>query len=341
MKYKKVIPALLAIFFLVFMAMNFQGVDRVWINWVKGEKQEYKGNIELWHIKDDFDLRLPYASMVKKYEKKNFGVFINITYLTQNEAKEKLAAGSEPDIVTYSKAFLEDLENGYTSLEKVDNPILSAGEKDGKLLAYPISYDSYRLIVNDDILSENEVEVPGIVDMDFIKTSIVGGTFKEGINPIGFSEPGAALNFLSAAGEEYPFEYIQGSLKDFEAGKVVALVCSSIDLEKYTGELPSYTDLYINSITDRIRFLSVYGGKNDGNRLQCSKEIASEFMSERFQRQIADYGFSPLYGHTSIKSEEISPIKVFYNNLDEDTIIKMMATDRRGLIAKIKELSIG
>lgn len=339
MKHKKKILAVLAIVFMAVMATNFGSVDRVWISWLKGNRQPYKGNIYLWHISDEFNLKLPYASMLKKYEKKNFGVFITVSYLTAEQAQEKISQGELPDIVTYSKNFFTNPPKELEPLKSMENPILKAGKVGKDILAYPICYDTYTLIINDDMLSELEMDIPGIVDIGYITSDVIPADFGEGVSGIGFSSYGAALNFLDVTDGQYDFGYKKHTLSDFEKGKVAVMVCSSLDLEKYTGELPSYSQLEMSAFTDRVRFLSVYGGKKDENRLQCSREIAEYIMGEKMQKQVSEYGFSPLFGYTSLKSPEISPVRVFENDFDEQGVIEELSSNKGKLLQRLREIT--
>lgn len=339
MKHWKKIGAVLGIIFIVFMAVNFQRVDRVWIEWLRGAGQSYYGNINLWHINDDFSQKIPYESMLKKYEKKNFGVFINVSYMTADEAKAKIESGQYPDLITYSRNLFEKPEKVFTELERADIPMSDRGEAAGKLMAYTLYYDTYSLIINEDLISDTEEDVPAIIEPDYIMKNLINLPFKEGTIPIGFTRYGGAVNMLDALGSgdvEIPYNEI--SLKDFEQGRVAAAVCSSMELEKYQGEMPSYSVYQFSGFSDRGRFLSIFKCE-DKNKLKCSREIAALLVGEKLQQQISEYAFSPKYGYSALKSEkEIKLTRVFENNMDKESVIAELKSDRQGLLNKMREI---
>lgn len=339
MKYARRIAATFGIIFIIVMGMNFRTIDRVWIKWLKGSGQTYYGNINLWHIDDEFSLKIPYSTMLKKYEKDNFGVFINVSYMTAQEAREKIAAEDYPDLVTYSKSFFENPENELISLDEMENPILNAGKFGKNIFAYPIYYDTYSLIINEELISETDEDIPTLMDLDYIMNTLIKLQYKEDTLPLGFTGYGAAANLLDAVGSgDYDIPYNEAKLNDFEKGKVAVLVCSSLELEKYTGELPSYSVFQFSGFTDRVRYLSVYGGKEDKNRLQCSKEIAAMLMEDKLQKQIGEYAFSPLHGYSAVKSEKVvRPLKVFYNQINKETVINALINDKMELLKQIQE----
>ena len=338
--FKRICIMLLAVF--IFLgAMNFSSVDRVWAEWLKGEAQSYYGNINLWHINDEFGLKIPYSSMLKKYEKQNFGIFINVSYLTAGEAREKIGNGEYPDIVVYSVNFFDNPQKELESLEKIDSPFLKAGSIGNEIKAYPMFYDTYSLIINEELIDELEEEIPSMVEPDYILKRLVNLKYKEGILPLGFSSWGAMANMFMAAGSsDYEVSYHKTTLKDFAGGAVAVMMCSTLELEKYNGEMPAYSSFEFGGFTDRVRYISVYKGSGDKNRINCSKEIAGLLMSEKYQKQINDYAFTTaMFNGNAISDKQITMAGLFKNRLTEEEVKNRFDSERSKLMDEIYKMS--
>lgn len=337
-KHFKSVALIFVIGFVIYMSMNFKEVERVWTKWLKGEAQGYHGNINIWHINDEFSVKIPYSSMLKKYEKQNFGIFVNVEYLSPDELAKKAEQGEQPDIVSYSKV-PDMLKQQFTALEKTDTPFIKAGMEEKKLKAYPLCYDTYSLIINEEITDELEEEIPSALEPDYILTKLAKLNYPEEIVPLGFSSWGGAVNLLLAAERGSDIAYNQATLKDFADGKVAAMVCSTLELDKYSGELPAYSAVQLGGFTDRVRFVSVCEESGDKNRIKCSKEIAELLMTEKYQKQIAEYAFSAVILNESpaISREIVMPC-VFENSLNAEEVIKRLGHDREKLADEIQKM---
>ncbi|MBQ9624642.1 MAG: hypothetical protein IJR47_00910 [Clostridia bacterium] len=329
MRYKKVLAFIFGVVLLVFCGFSFKRTERQWNKWLKGNEQEYYGNLNLWHIKDDYSVNLPYEKLLKRFEKQNFGIFINVESLTSDEAGNKIENGEYPDLIIYSRSLFP--VESYAELNSLKIPLEQSGKHKNKLFAYALCYDTYIILLNDEIIDETEEDL-GVVTPEHLVNSLIKLPFKEGVLPMGFTSLGGALNLADAMGEQTgDIPYASCSVDDFAAGKTAVLVCGKRELEEYKGELPSNTEYIFSEFTDRGRFLSVYNS-GDESRVKYAKMAAEMLLSESSADIIDEFAFS------AAKAKDVRLLGAFNERIDEAALKALINADRKKLLERIGKM---
>jgi ABC-type glycerol-3-phosphate transport system substrate-binding protein len=133
-----------------------------------GKEKSFKGILTLWQINGWQGGGQPVSLCIKKcirdFENRNVYVFIDTVVLTPAKAAEKLAAGETPDLLSFPAGFLSD-PSRLTPLDGAvlqNTPLKASALFDGKYYALPILMNPYMLYINEELLSEREVEVESL-----------------------------------------------------------------------------------------------------------------------------------------------------------------------------------
>ncbi len=326
-KWFKRIVAILVLIYMVYCAFTLRQFDRVWVTWLMGNEPIYKGIINVWNIEDEFSFNPGYKGLLKEYEEDNFGVFITVHNMDFQEAKERYENGERGDIVLYSQNFWGEDKPPFEELKRIDNPLIKTGKSGSDVLAYPLFYDTYTLLVNDDILYEKAIELPTLLDMNYL----VNNVRDTGVTDLAVYDYSGALSaFVAGEYNDLYFPFEQKSLNEFSKGEVAMYISSTLGYYNTGMEMPSHSEYDFLNFTDKVRYVSVFSGNNNENKVQCSKEIVMDLMSEDAQEEIAKEAFSSLYGHETIKSvDSVYIMGIFDNELkNEDTVINSIFNEK-------------
>lgn len=129
--------------------------------------KQYQGALSLWHI-----VSFPTSGgsgvsflteRASSFEKSHPYVFITVEGLTTEEARDRLAAGERPDLISYPLGFVSD-PSMLLSLSEPEASLLDGFSNAGKLgdtwLSYPYMADFYTITCNQEIVSGAGLSLP-------------------------------------------------------------------------------------------------------------------------------------------------------------------------------------
>lgn len=106
----------------------------------KNKEEEYRGIVTLWNVSDSYSVPRTFLSyFVQNAEKNNVRFFIETEHMTVDTAKERMASGEKPDLISFTHG-LFDSPSLLDSLENDEAIILNAALSsmyENTLFAYP------------------------------------------------------------------------------------------------------------------------------------------------------------------------------------------------------------
>lgn len=275
------------------------------------EEPYFQGILHMWHISDwrtgGSSAYTFLENRIKQYEAQNPHVFIELASYTPEKAAKALADGQQPDIISYPCG----TEPGFALASLPHQSFLMQIGEDN---AYPYMFGGYCLLVNNDLLSENGVDIYegwGIRPDSLLAAAQLGAAFdaEEGYSSLPalalHAYPPAPKPNTSTFGEPEPPNAMlrlkaayTGGLDAFAKGEIAVLIASHRQLfeasERYTqGECPSFTAYAIGGYTDMAQLVSIAQQKDDELRQKTCEEFAAYLVSPSSQKKLEALGVFP------------------------------------------------
>ena len=345
---RRFLHILLCIFILAFLLLSpgiIAGGLHKNIFSVMKEKEEdaYRGELEFWHVvsfktggESGFSLL---KARCARFEKNTPYVFVNLKGITIQEANEKLAAGEQPDLISFPFGLL----NGRDFCALEENESVSQTFSRIYDRAYPYMFDSYVLLVNGDAFFERGLEMPygDEMSLELFYTALnalsaensnmaaLALTATPGLNP----EMAVEFNDFPAdrgwAGEDVEVEpisayrIVEGGSEAFLNGEAAMLVCPyseyrQIQQDDRAGYL-SISAYHMTDYTDIIQFVGVYRSE-DGTKEAMCKRLAASLLSTGVQRQLEELLMLPVVEVTDIYASDYERYMA-YTTLREGAIL--------------------
>lgn len=270
---------------------------------IRAEKraENYTGTLQLWHIvsfKTGGQSGVSYLNdHIRRFEKSNPYVYIEITGLTVSEANEKLAAGEQPDIISYPLGFFDDAAF-LAPLEAQDSlasPYKEVGVWGNTLYAYPYMADFYVLSCNQDKLFAADVTAPTDNQLQASDLDALLAAFDNTANTVAITDtvglsPLMALSYLRPNGKvTQPFASTNG-LDSFLDGESPLLLSTAAEAEKLAFDKRAATlnihTYALSDYTDAVQLISVATAEDSSKQTMCTK-FAVSLLSSRAQTNLA------------------------------------------------------
>ena len=220
MKNIKIIPLIICIGLLAFLffapSILVSGVKKN-VYTIKEEQKTsgYQGIVRIWHVVSWRTGRGAGVTHLKKcataFEKNNLNLFIEIEGMTPMEAKDRMAKGEKPDLISYPNGFFENVYG----LEKLDvdqslvlHNLVKSGMSGTGVYGAPYMYGGYMLFVNSEMIYEKDLDnfdetgIPNYALNACLKAlsfTEKRGNVETTVNSIGFDEkaliPEAGLSY--------------------------------------------------------------------------------------------------------------------------------------------------
>jgi len=296
------------------------------------EEPYFEGILHMWHITGwrtgGSSAAAFLEGRIRKYEAQNPHVFIELICLTPEKAAEALKNGQVPDIVSYP--YGQKPELAFAPLQDHDF-ILPCGSKD----AWPYMFGGYCIILNNDLVSENSVDVdqgwgirpdtlleaaqygvafdsePGYSVLPALALHAYPETEEMNMSPWDTPEsPDAALGLSNVV-------YTDG-LNAFCKGESAVLIASHRQLfevtECYTqGEAPPFAAFAVGGYTDMAQMLSITVHESDLKQTECENFI-SYLVSPSSQKRLEASGVLPSVEGVDIYQQN-DVLKAMYDQL--------------------------
>ncbi len=249
--------------------------------WVMPEEEGYTGILTVWHIVGF----KPYTGSIgewlkdcaKKFEKRHYGVYIEVLSMDVSECEARLSRGEIADIYSfplgwgYAEQFLP-LQNRFHGLL---NGLIETGKQDSVLYAVPFMASGYTLLTNTRLLQERKVTLPTEVTKEWLNEAAAKLTYETGkrrkVKYDGLSGSPVAAVLTGAA---VPVVDIN-VFKSQRAGMAVTDLRTAGDMARLlsAGKGFSFDALPIYNYTDLVQYLGIARG------IETRKiEYAYEFM---------------------------------------------------------------
>ena len=135
-----------------------KGTDMEFVKkWVGKKRLSYQGNLTLWHVQGDAfgmgDGSAFLSARAKTFEKRNFGVFLQVETMEMEVFHSRWQQGERPDLLSFPSGAMDDAD-GLQPLDpsglSMEAWFLEAGSQKGKVYATPYCYAGHVLLRNDD-----------------------------------------------------------------------------------------------------------------------------------------------------------------------------------------------
>ena len=261
------------------------------------EEEHVEGIFTLWHIagfQSDGETISSYLSKcVKNFEKSHAYSFIEITSMTVEEAEARLAAGEQPDLISFPCGFF----NSNSSFAQTT----------------PYLFTTYLLYTNITLLSEEGIDtlsLPEFSDADIFSAAEAlssDKTYGFALRAETSGCPAAALCFFylnESETKDYNFSVTKDA-SAFEKGKAAFMIASQrylIALSSASFELCALSPF---RFTDLVQYMGVY--KNEDKEAEALlKEFASSLLNEKNQTRAMLAGCPMILGENIIQTPEVA-----------------------------------
>ena len=312
---KKAFTLFLCLFFAGLCAISpsllLRGIHKnTYTLWAQERQARYTGDLVLWHIvsfKTGGESGVSYLkARIRAFEQQNPYVFVELRALSVPEAREAIAAGEFPDLVSFPLGFFADASalcplpaNG-----SLLRPFRQVGRSGGKVYAYPYMADFYTLSANPDaffagdtpLSLETEWSAPAL--SEWTQALLSAGTFSASLSRPAGSFPEAAL-FCTRNGAlaEESRSFWQSAPADasaFWAGEVPLLLSPAAEIKRAESQSTVLSpQVYgFSDYTDLCQLIGVRAGMDAPKEAIC-QEFAAALLSRTAQRALASLYLLP------------------------------------------------
>ena len=292
--------ALLVLAYLVIMPGYLLQQPRDWTLKKQQENQEtFAGIITLWHIVDF----KPYAGSLgtwlsdrpATFEKRHFGVFINVTAMTVEECAARMERGERADVYSFPMGW------GYMErfaplpeLETAVKPALAGtGSQDGTAYGVPYAMSGYFLLINSRLEQEKGVTLSegdwqaGLQEAADTLTFTYG---KRETQQYGLSGEPILAALLGYTGELAAYS----SFSSEAAAMALTDARAAGDLERQQSEGKGFTfqALPLEGYTDLVQYLGIAQDTAEEKRPYI-QDYLNIVLSEESQEKLLDLGLLP------------------------------------------------
>ena len=267
-------------------------------------KASYKGVIELWNVEAFEGGSGSRGSWLTnksaKFEQTNRGLFVHVTTLTEQEARQKLQDGQAFDIICFCRGIGDDVKQRLAPLtldtKQLRDNMLLAGQFDNKQYAVPLYAGAYCLFARTSQLAEEDLLNKALTQT---YTRKIGKNTVE-LSPLvcGFTQSNSPLTALAMSGGKGSADGIAEDVTQYQAYErfvsnrsAVTLLGTQRDLfrlsqREQNGKIEQLGFCPLSGYTDLVQFVGV--------SVDCGEKFAS--AQEYLQYLISDEVQSGLVG---------------------------------------------
>ncbi|MGI6161887.1 MAG: hypothetical protein ACOYJD_07630 [Christensenellales bacterium] len=266
-------------------------VDR-WAQWLGRSVPAYQGAIKVWHVagwKAGHGAFSTWLSQISRgFERRNFGVYIEIEGMTEDEAAARLQSGETADVYSFPTGFFKDA----AKLAPIEDPGLRPEHKKsgeyGGLYALPYALGGYMLFINEDVLYEKGIDVNDETAADLAISASNAGW---GGDAVAMYMAARQAGHYTAMGFEATGAYIGPHSMIFEL----------LDADNP----PMYSLYPLGAYTDMAQYVAVADGLEEGKREVCS-DFAYYLLRPSVQKGLNDLGVIPVMAEGDGELEELA-----------------------------------
>lgn len=292
--------ALLVAAYLIFMPGYLLRQPRDWTLKKQQENQEtFSGIITLWHIVDF----KPYAGSLgtwlsdraASFEKRHFGVFINVTAMTVEECAARMERGERADIYSFPMGwgYMERFA-ALPALETALKPALEGtGSQAGTAYGVPYAMSGYFLLVNSRLEQEKGVSLPEEGWQAGLQAAADALTFtygKRNTQQYGLAGEPVLAALLGYTGELAPYS----SFSSEEAAMALTDARAAGDLERQQsgGKGFTFRAMPLEGYTDLVQYLGI-AQDTAAEKLPYIQDYFNIVLEEESQEKLLELGLLP------------------------------------------------
>lgn len=317
---KRVGIAVLCVLLLLFMLVVPQYVKKqvdqdIYLQWMSG-KRGWEGVLRLWHVSSFLtasgtDGSAWLNARAREFEKRNFGLFIEVESMSIAQAKNRLEKGEAPDIWSFPSGFspgaLEPL--GPLDVPELLPSLLKSGRENGDQLALPYMMSGYMLLGNTDLLESRDVALPDTSeystekwDKETLTAAAKAATFvkkqgKRSTNYVGFSYAAGQRLGIAALIDRLPTlaagEYAAGEDRFISANAALCAgtlgTMGTLDRMEESGKGFSYFAEPAGNFTDCVQYAALSKGLEE-DRQRNAENFVVWLLREKGQKQLSKHG---------------------------------------------------
>jgi len=269
--------------------------------WVMPDEEGYTGILTVWHIVGF----KPYTGSggdwlkdcAKDFEKKHYGVYIEVLSMDVSECEARFLRGESADIYSFPLGwgYAEQFSPLVNRFSGFKGGLLETGKQDGVLYAIPFMASGYTLLTNTRLLQERKVTLPEEVSSDWLNEAAKKLTYETGkrkkVKYEGLSGSPVAAVLMGAAVPVADFNIF----KSQRAGMAVTDLRAAGDMARLlsAGKGFTFDTQPVNNYTDLVQYLGIARGINM-RKLEYAYEFLEIAISEEAQASLLPLGVFPV-----------------------------------------------
>lgn len=286
--------------------------------WLAGTKPEWSGVITLWHIaefkSEKGSLSAYLENIAACYERKYPGVYIEVTGLSPNQARERLSAGEKPHLWSFPMGAFKAEQ--FNALE-LDLPKFRGNleplSADGAVYALPYMYSGYFLIGNTVLVQQLGLSWSSISG-ETNRQDAIASTLKEAMASPATRRYGALFSpklYAAKLG-------LTGTLAlegDFKAGQVPfmlgdARALGDLNRKMATGGF-TFDALPLGGFTEQVLYIGVDIGAK-GGFLEHGTQFIELLLTKGQQLKLTALGAIPATAFDEVPKYQDSYLQLFF-----------------------------
>ena len=292
--------ALLVVAYLVFMPGYILQQPRDWTLKKQQENQEpFSGIITLWHIVDfkpyTGSLGTWLSDRAAAFEKKHFGVFINVTAMTVEECAARMERGERADIYSFPMGW--GYMERFMALPELDvtmRPALAhSGSQDGTAYGIPYAMSGYFLLINSRLEQEKGVSLPDDGWQASLQAAAEQLTFTYGkrtTQQYGLSGDPILAALLGYTGEVAPYSSFSGETAAMALADARAV--GDLERQQSVGKGFTFRALPLKNYTDLVQYLGI-ARDTAAEKIPYIQDYFQIVLGEDNQEKLLDLGLLP------------------------------------------------
>lgn len=285
----------------------------------------YKGVIELWNVETFEGGSGSRSSWLTgrsaKFEQQNTGLFVHVTTLTEQEARQKLVDGQSFDIVCFGRGIGDAVKQYLAPLDvqtrDVNENMLLAGQFDGKQYAVPLYAGAYCLFARESQLASADLLSKALTQT---YTRKIGKNTVE-LSPLvcGFTSANSPLTALAMSGGQGDATKISEDVTQYQAYEqfvsnktAVSLLGTQRDLYRLTqreenGKIESLAFCPLSAYNDLVQFVGV--NAECGDKFDSCTAYLQYLISAEVQQTLVNLSMFSVLDKTIYTDERYAAIE--------------------------------
>ena len=280
---------------------------------------------------------------IEEFEGKHFGIYFDLTVLTQEEALEKMQAGEFPDILSFPSTMQLISEPDALQVEKegLDADLIKTGEMGGTQRAVPYCTGGAVFLCNEELIYASEDLLPpdGLPTMEWLQDAQ-----EAGIGLARVKGTSAADIATAEVDQEVALQLLQAPETDWQSvatGETAMAVAGLGDLcsilSRAQSENTTLTVTPLSHTAVQVQYVAIYCGE-EKEKASAAAGWCSYLLTEKVQKRLPDnYSFPIRTDLVDLLPEDFTMAKLYELRRGE-SIHTISLQDRQKLEEELQNL---